>query len=91
MSTLQVSTLEFRKNIYKWIDKLPIEVVSKGRTVFFVIPPDGTIPDGKVSTHSTTPKKVSTIGTIPTDIPGVVKGAIHCKHGALVGLCKFGC
>ena len=92
MSTLQVSTLEFRKNIYKWIDKLPIEVVSKGKIVFFVIPPDGTLPTStmpiknKVSTDSTIP-----IENKPEKIPGVVKGVIHCKHGSLVGLCKFGC
>lgn len=36
MSTLHVSTVEFRKNIYKYLKQLPIAVTSKGKVVFYV-------------------------------------------------------
>ena len=35
-------------------------------------------------------KEVENIERVPM-IKGVVKGANQCKHGALIGLCKYGC
>ena len=37
MSTHKVSTLAFRRNIYKFLDKMPLEVTAKGETKFFVV------------------------------------------------------
>ena len=34
---LQVSTIEYRKNIYKYLKLLPIQVVSRGKTQFYVV------------------------------------------------------
>jgi len=41
MSTLHTaSVLEFRKNIYKHIKSLPLEVTAKGRVIFKVVSPN---------------------------------------------------
>jgi hypothetical protein len=37
MSIKQVSTVDFRKNIYKYINDLPIAVTRKGETAFYVV------------------------------------------------------
>jgi hypothetical protein len=40
---------------------------------------------------STIPPEIEEEPSTPPEIPGVVKGAIRCKHGYFLGLCKFGC
>ena len=35
-----ISILEFRKNVYKYLQRLPIQVVAKKKVVFTVHPPD---------------------------------------------------
>jgi len=50
------------------------------------ISPQGIQDKEEVSTDEIKEKKEKKI-----NIPGVVKGAVHCKHGYMVGLCKFGC
>ena len=39
---------------------------------------------------STSPQKIEK-KIKPEEIPGVVKGVETCKHGYMIGLCKFGC
>ena len=54
MNIPQVGILDFRKNIYKWIKTLPIEVIAKGETVFYVV-------ESVDSVVTTVPKQVTTV------------------------------
>lgn len=93
MSTVKVSTVEFRSNIYKYLNRLPIEVTAKGKTIFFVVK------DLKeVSTHSTTPlentkkkqkNKIDKVGKIISDMKG--KPVLCPKHGGLLIGDKYAC
>jgi hypothetical protein len=68
MNIQQVGILDFRKNIYKWIKTLPIEVVAKGETVFYVVESV----DSKVDT---VPNQVATVSG--TETPhGIVENKI---------------
>lgn len=55
----QVSTVEFRNNIYKYIKVLPIEVTAKGKSVFFVYKekPSQALTQKEVITSSAIPIK----------------------------------
>ena len=89
MSTHQVSTLEFRKNIYKYLDRMPLKVTAKGETVFYVVKNL----NNDVSTDESTESNIesSTEGSTRGEKIIQKKSVEVCKHGYAYGLCKFGC
>lgn len=56
MSITKVGILDFRKNPYKWIKMLPVEIVAKGKTLFYMV----ASVDSKVGTVAT---EVATVGS----------------------------
>ncbi|KKR00130.1 MAG: hypothetical protein UT24_C0016G0019 [Candidatus Woesebacteria bacterium GW2011_GWB1_39_12] len=56
MSTVKVSIIDFRKNIYRYIRELPLAVTAKGKTLFYIVPEIGV----KVTDVSTDDTVVST-------------------------------
>lgn len=73
----QVSIVEYRKNIYKYLHELPIEIVAKGKVLFMVtLPQVSTLQSDQVSTVAPKPRQVSTVKVSTLD---VAKEATNAK------------
>ena len=85
----QVSTLEFRKNIYKYLDRMPLKVTAKGETVFYVVKNL----NNDVSTDESIEGSTESNTESSTRGEKIIqkKSVEVCKHGYAYGLCKFGC
>ena len=61
----QISIVEYRKNIYKYLHELPFEIVAKGKVLFIVSPPD--VSTLQVSTVAPKKEHVSTVDVSTLD------------------------
>ena len=97
--TMLVSVRDFQLNAAKYLQELPITLTRYGRPVADVVPPgllDNT-PEKKVTESISLPPRPRPPSKAPKSklsIPrkvGPVTAAPICKHGSMIGLCKFSC